>query len=81
MPELQLRITMPRPFFAELPYYVWGRVNYDSEGDCKNPLDRDWTWMDLANRETKEHVEDSSKGDTCTISGDEPAAIQAMTPG
>jgi hypothetical protein len=21
-----------RPFFAEVPYYLWGQVNYDSDG-------------------------------------------------
>lgn len=27
-----LHLTSPRPCFAELPYYVWGQVNYDSDG-------------------------------------------------
>jgi hypothetical protein len=39
----RLRLTEPRPFFAEVPYYLWGQVNYDSEGDCKSPTDREWT--------------------------------------
>lgn len=74
MPEFKLQITSPRPFFAELPYYVWGRVNYDSEGNCKNPLDCGWTWIELTNRETKERLEISSDETVWTISGADPAA-------
>lgn len=76
MPEYTLRITQLRPYFAELPYYVWGQVNYNSEGDCKTPLDRNWTWMELTNRHTDEHVEVSSHGEQWTVSGDEPAALR-----
>lgn len=76
MVEFQLRISQPRPFFAELPYYAWGRVNYDSDGDCKNPLDRSWTCMELTHRDTNERVEISSEGETWTISGDGPAAAR-----
>jgi hypothetical protein len=43
----------PLPFFAEYPYYLWGEVNYDSEGDCKRPTDRAWTRLELANRATR----------------------------
>jgi hypothetical protein len=31
----RLRLTRPRPFFAELTYYIWGQVNYDSWGSWK----------------------------------------------
>jgi hypothetical protein len=74
MAEYQLRIANPRPYFAELPYYAWGRVNYDSMGDCRNPLDRHWTWMSLTNRDTREHVDVASQKDVWTVSGDDPAA-------
>ncbi len=74
MPKYTLRITQSRPCFAELPYYLWGQVNYDSEGDCKTPLDRNWTWMQLTHRDTDEHVEVSSDGEEWTVSGDDPAA-------
>ncbi len=40
------------PFFAEYPYFVWGPVNYDSDGDCKRPTDRAWTWLHVRNRMT-----------------------------
>ena len=76
MAEYKLRVTEPRPFFAELPYYIWGQVNYDSEGDCKNPLDRDWTWMDLTHRGTNEHLDISSDGTEWTVSGPDPAAAR-----
>ena len=69
-----LRIKNARPYFAELPYYVWGRVNYDSEGDCDNPRDRSWTWMQITHRDTDEQIEISSEEDEWTVSGDEPAA-------
>lgn len=40
----------PRPFFAEYPYFLWGEVNYDSDGDCRRPTDREWTQLDLTRR-------------------------------
>jgi hypothetical protein len=61
MAEYKLRITNDRPFFAELPYYLWGQVNYDSEGDCRTPLDRNWKWMELTHRETDEHLDIASE--------------------
>jgi hypothetical protein len=45
------------PFFAEYPYFLWGEVNYDSEGDCEHPTDRTWEWLVLTNRETEEALE------------------------
>jgi hypothetical protein len=50
----KLTIKQSRPFFAEIPYYIWGEINYDSEGDCKYPTDRTWTWICLTNRENSE---------------------------
>src|SRR5690349_5885374 len=76
MAEYSLRITNDRLFFAELPYYVWGQVNYDSEGDCKTPLDRRWTWIELSNRDTGEHLDITSDGDEWTISGPDPVAAR-----
>jgi hypothetical protein len=74
--EYQFRITEPRPYFAELPYYAWGSVNYDSEGDCGNPLDRKWHWMELTHRGTREQVYIGSKDEIWTVSGDEPVAAR-----
>src|SRR6185312_339544 len=57
MATYRLQLDQPRPFFAEIPYYLWGQVNYDSEGDCKQPTDRQWTWLYLQHRGTQEVVE------------------------
>jgi hypothetical protein len=37
----------PRPFFAEYAYFLWGQVNYDSEGNCQRPTDRTWTFLEI----------------------------------
>jgi hypothetical protein len=74
MAEYQLRIANPRPYFAELPYYAWGRVNYDSVGDCRNPLDRSWTWIWLLHRCTRERVNVTSEKEVWKVAGDEPPA-------
>lgn len=52
-----VNITESRPFFAELPYYLWGSVNYNTEGNCKRPTDREWTNLALQHRQTREEVE------------------------
>jgi hypothetical protein len=79
MANYAAKLAGPRPFFAELPYYLWGRVNYDSEGDCSTPLDRAWTWMHLTHRETKERLAVTSEGDVWTVSGPDPAAARLVT--
>ena len=76
MAEHKLTITDKRPFFAELPYYLWGQINYDSEGDCKTPIDRTWSWMELTNRETDERLEILSTDNEFTVSGPDPAAAR-----
>lgn len=50
----RLHLDGLRPYFAEIPYYIWGEVNYDSMGDCKRPTDRQWTWAYFCHRNTKE---------------------------
>lgn len=52
MPENKLWVARPPalPYFAELPYYLWGSVNYNSEGDCRSPRDRDWHWLRIQQR-------------------------------
>jgi hypothetical protein len=65
--EYKLRITAPRPYFAELPYYLWGEVNYDSDGDCKRPTDTEWHDLDLTNRGTHENVQIFEKGGVFTV--------------
>lgn len=73
----RLRLTAPLPFFAEAPYYLWGQVNYDSDGDCKFPTDRNWTRLDLTNRETREHLTITSQQDAWKINGEDPLAARA----
>ena len=65
--EYELTIKMPRPYFEEMPYYMWGTVNYDSEGDCKRPTDTEWTFLELTNRETKETLEITSREDALGV--------------
>jgi len=67
-----------RPYFAEIPYYLWGEVNYDSDGDCNRPRDRNWTWMDLKNRVSRERISIETPADgPWSVDGDEPAAARA----
>lgn len=72
-----LRITEPRPYFAEIPYYIWGQVNYDSDGDCDRPDDRTWTHLYLRHRKTNERIVLRSEGDAWTVEGPDPAAARA----
>lgn len=74
--QFRAYIESLRPYFAELPYYVWGTVNYDSEGDCSKPTDRNWSWIELTNRDTGERVEIKGEHSIWTIDGDEPAAAR-----
>jgi hypothetical protein len=76
MTEYLLTIANPRPFFAELPYYLWGQVNYDSDGDCRTPVDRLWTSMQLEHRGTREALDVSSSGTRWTVAGPDPAAAR-----
>jgi hypothetical protein len=74
--KYSLTIERPRPFFAELPYYLWGEVNYDSEGDCSKPTARDWTWIELTRRDTDEHIEITSEGLEWKVIADDPIAAR-----
>ncbi len=47
-----LTIHKPKPYFAEIPYYLWGTINYGSDGDCSHPASREWTYFRLTNRHT-----------------------------
>jgi hypothetical protein len=46
----------PLPFFAEYAYYLWGEINYDSDGNCKRPTDQGWTELHVQNRRTRERL-------------------------
>lgn len=77
MVTYRLRLTEARPFFAEVPHYLWGQINYDSDGNCKSPTDRDWTELVLTNRETDERVEMLGREDIWEIRGEDPLAGRA----
>jgi hypothetical protein len=75
--EYKLRLAGERPYFAELPYALWGDVNYNSEGDCRRPTDRAWTWLQLTHRETGAEVTvDPDDGLFRVRSDDGPLAAQ-----
>jgi hypothetical protein len=66
-------------YAAELPYYLWGQVNYDSEGDCKRPTDRQWTWIHLQHRGTDEVIDVKQENNEWLIDGNhETSARLAM---
>lgn len=67
MPKYELLIESPRPYFAEIPYALWGTVSYDSDGDCCRPTDRNWTTLGLTNRESQEQVVITKTGDEFEI--------------
>jgi hypothetical protein len=77
MSKYKLKMDNPRPYFAEIPYYLWGDTNYDSEGDCAHPTDQQWTWIDLINRESKAQVLIAQEGNEWTVEGTEPDASRA----
>lgn len=54
--KYKILIESPRPYFAEIPYALWGQVYYDSLGNCKRPTDQNWTEFELENRETRQQV-------------------------
>lgn len=56
MTTYQFLLHAPRPYFAEIPYALWGEVNYDSEGDCRRPTDQEWTSLELTHRDTRQRV-------------------------
>jgi hypothetical protein len=73
------QLRQPRPYFAELPYYLWGQVNYDSEGDCSRPTDRQWTWMYLQHRGTREVVDVKQEGDRWLVEGGDETSARLAT--
>lgn len=53
------------PFFAEYAHYLWGIVNYDSEGNCEKPTDRQWTYLYVENRANQEFIEIFISNENC----------------
>lgn len=60
------------PYFASLSYYLWGETNYRSNGDCKSPIDKNWTYLSVNNRLNGQYFEIKVSDDkkTITIDGD-----------
>ena len=79
MATYRLQVERPLPYFAEIPYYLWGQVNYDSEGDCKKPTDRQWTWVYLQHRGTQEVIKVKQEDNAWLVEGNgETAARLAL---
>ena len=78
MPIHEFTISSAPPYFAELPYYLWGSANYDSEGDCERPTDRSWTWMELERRVARHHLRIASDDSRWKCESEEPWASRAM---
>lgn len=72
MSEYKILISSPRPYFAEIPYALWGEVNYDSEGDCKRPTDQNWAELEVTNRESQQKVVTTSTNNEFQIESDAP---------
>jgi len=73
------RGTGPLPFFAEYPYYVWGEVNYKSEGNCQRPTDRAWTELAIKNRDSGESLAIAVRDGEIEIDGPSAALAAALT--
>ncbi len=67
---IKLTINKPRPYFAEVPYYLWGEVNYESDGNCRRPTDQQWTLLDLVNRISHERVTIKGVSSDFTVESD-----------
>jgi hypothetical protein len=79
MSKYKILIESHRPYFAEIPYALWGEVNYDSEGDCKHPTDQGWTVFELKNRETRQRVFITGIKNEYEIESDEPQLAARTT--
>src|SRR5579859_899103 len=55
--EFVVRCHGDRPYFAEVPYFLWGPADYASSGDARHPTDREWRELSLVNRATGAPVE------------------------
>jgi len=76
--RLHLQVGPPRPYFAELAYYLWGEVNYDSEGNCTKPTDQKWTRIYLMNRLTREKLLMGGEGRDWEIRGGDAQTVSRL---
>jgi hypothetical protein len=44
------------PFFAEYAAFCWGKVDYETQGDCERPTDRRWNWLEVSARATRDRL-------------------------
>lgn len=44
------------PYFAEVPAFCWGNVDYEFQTDARYPTDREWRRLALLNRATGERL-------------------------
>jgi hypothetical protein len=50
-----VRTPNPRPDFRSVAVFLWGEHHdYDSDGDCSYPADRNWTELTLDSRELED---------------------------
>ncbi len=75
METYRIKIEQKRPYFAEIPYALWGEVNYDSDGDCQKPTDQNWTEFDLRNRDTGEDFRVIGQKGIFEIRGKNPEVV------
>jgi hypothetical protein len=52
------------PYFAEVPAFCWGDVDYGFETDARIPTDREWRRLALLNRATGERLVIGPAGET-----------------
>lgn len=69
----------PLPFFAEYAYYLWGEINYDSEGNCTRPTDRAWTDLQVEHRRTRERLRVRCADDEIAFEGPSAELAAALT--
>ncbi len=78
--SIQVRLgDEPLPFITEYPYFLWGEVNYDSDGDCTRPTDRSWHWLYFRHRGTGERLTLLREGDNptrCIVVADRAESAQ-----
>jgi hypothetical protein len=49
--RITVRIGGPRPPYDKLAKYLWGAVDFDSDGDSVEPGSTNWTELTLINRQ------------------------------
>ena len=77
MPTYELTLSGPRPYFAEIPYYLWGCTDYYTEGDCGRPADQNWKWLEVTHRVTSERLCVNQRDYAAwTVEGPDPIAAR-----